>query len=144
MPSAMLLSAFHNISLNLFFCAGVRLLGNLTLTSTIISPRSAGFLLFGMPRCGKVSLKPGPVGPPLETGTFLPSIVEMVRFQPVSASLRSSSMVWRRLSSSRTKRGCGFYISEPLAWCLVDEYGVKSVGRTSLIIKCISCTPPSS
>lgn len=101
----------HKISFSWFFCACVKLLGNLTLTSTIISPRSAGFLLFGIPRCGNVSLKPGPVGPPPETGTCLPSIVEIVRLHPVNASLRSSSTVARRLSSSRTKTGCGFYSS---------------------------------
>ncbi len=114
MPSStincLLCSGFlYKISFNLLFCAAVRLLGNLTLTSTIISPRSFGFLLFGMPRCGNVSLKPGPVGPPPETGTCLPSIVDMVRLQPVRASLRSNSIVARRLSSSRTKVGCVFY-----------------------------------
>lgn len=98
----------YRISFNRVFCAIVKLAGNLTLTSTSKSPLSAGFLLFGIPRFGKGMTWPGCVGPPPDTGTCLPSIVPIVRLQPVNDSLRSSSTVARRLSSSRLNRGCGF------------------------------------
>lgn len=46
----------HRISLSFSFCAELRLDGNLTLISTIISPLSVGFLLIGIPRSGKLIL----------------------------------------------------------------------------------------
>ncbi len=46
--------ASYNISFKRVFCAGVRLVGNFTFTVTVKSPLSVGFLLFGMPRPGKV------------------------------------------------------------------------------------------
>lgn len=46
----------HRISLSFSFCAEVKLDGNFTLISTIISPLSVGFLLFGIPKSGKLIL----------------------------------------------------------------------------------------
>lgn len=42
-------SSCHRISFNWLFCATVRDVGNFTLTSTIMLPRSVGFLLEGIP-----------------------------------------------------------------------------------------------
>jgi hypothetical protein len=63
------------------------------LTPTTKSPLSLGFLLFGIPRLGNRSSHVGGVGPECLTGTCLPSIVWIVRFHPVRASLRSISIV---------------------------------------------------
>lgn len=103
------LSSVYSMPFNASFCCVVRLVGNLILTPTTKSPRSAGFLLFGMPRFGYRSVHEGPVGPLLPTLSCLPSIVCTVRRQPVSASLRSSSMVRLMSSPSRVKRVCGFW-----------------------------------
>jgi len=81
-----------------------------------MSPLSRGFFEFGIPWCGKVSLKPGLVGPPRDTVCCRPSMVVTVRCQPVSASLRSGSIVAIRLSPSRVNVGCGFY-DVLLAFC---------------------------
>lgn len=83
-------------------------MGNLTLYLTTKLPRCPGFLEIGMPRPGYESEEPGCVGPALSMLRFLPSMVVMVRFQPVRASFRSSSTVWMMSSPSRVKRGCGF------------------------------------
>jgi hypothetical protein len=97
-------SGYYKISFNCSFCWPVKLVGNLILTPTMKSPRSAGFLLFGMPRLGYRSVHVGPVGPPLPTLSCLPSMVCTVRRQPVRASLRSSSIVRLMSSPSRVKR----------------------------------------
>ena len=47
-------SLHQRISFNFVFCCGVKVDGNFTLTSTIISPLSCGFLLFGIPKSGKL------------------------------------------------------------------------------------------
>lgn len=95
----------HRISLSCCFCAGVRLVGNLTLYLTTKSPREPGFFEMGIPRFGNLSSLPGCVGVDFPTEIFLPSMVVTVRFQPHNASLRSSSTVWMRSSPSRTYRG---------------------------------------
>lgn len=121
--------------------------GNFTFTSTIISPLSVGFLLFGIPRSGKVILWPGAVGPLPDTGTCLPSIVEIVLRQPVSASLSSSSTKTRRLLSSRLKTGCSFYTTNSVSRCpaCIGHYDSLQLSElTSTMTKCRSCVPPSS
>lgn len=112
----------YKISFNCSFCWPVKLVGNLILTPTTKSPRSPGFLLFGIPRLGYRSVHVGPVGPPLPTLSCLPSMVCTVRRQPVRASLRSSSIVRLMSSPSRVKRVWGFWSS--LAIC-------SASGRTS-------------
>lgn len=103
--------AAHRISFSFRFCSIVKLVGNLTLYVTMKLPRSFGFLLRGMPRLGKLSLEPGWVGPLLSRLICLPSMVVTVRRQPVRASLRSKSMLWRMLSPSRVNRGCAFCLT---------------------------------
>ena len=44
----------YKISFKRIFCVGVKLVGNFTLTVTMKSPLSVGFLLLGMPNPGKV------------------------------------------------------------------------------------------
>lgn len=101
----------YRISFSFSFCWLVKVVGNLIFTPTTKSPRSAGFLLFGMPKLGYRSVHVGPVGPPLPTLSCFPSMVCTVRRQPVRASLRSSSIVRLISSPSRVKRGWGFYSS---------------------------------
>jgi len=83
-------------------------MGKRTLYLTTKAPRCPGFLEMGMPRPGYVSEDPGWVGPARSMLRFLPSMVVMVRFHPVRASLRSRSTVWTTSSPSRVKRGWGF------------------------------------
>jgi hypothetical protein len=96
------------ISLNLAFCVGLSVMGNRTLYFTTKLPLCPGFLEMGMPRPGYESEEPGWVGPALSMLRFLPSMVVMVRFQPVRASFRVRSTVWIMSSPSRVKRGWGF------------------------------------
>lgn len=100
----------YSTSLKTSFCADVSEVGNLILTPTTKSPRSVGFLDFGIPSPGYRSSKVGPVGPALLTCNCLPSIVCTVRLQPVRASLRSMSMVCLMSSPLRVNKGCGFCV----------------------------------
>lgn len=97
----------YKISFNFLFCSPVNVPGNLTLYLTTKLPLPPPF--FGIPKSGYVSLLPGCVGPPLSMTRFLPSMVVTVRFQPVRASLRSSSRGRTMSSPSRVKRGCFFW-----------------------------------
>ena len=99
----------HRTSFKIFFCSAVNVVGNLMFTPTTKSPLSLGFLLLGIPCCGKRSVHVGGVGPECLTGTCFPSIVWTVRLHPVRASLRSISIVNLISSPSLLKRGCGFY-----------------------------------
>lgn len=100
--------ANHRISFSFDFCAGVNVVGNLTWTFTIRSPRWPGNLDLGMPSDGNFSSKPGCVGPAPDTRSCLPSMVVTVRFHPVRASLRGISIVVMRSSPSRLKVGWSF------------------------------------
>jgi hypothetical protein len=133
---------YHNKSLRISFWCGVSEVGNLILMPTMKSPRSLGFLLFGIPRLGKRSVQVGCVGPLCRTLSCLPSIVETVRLHPVSASLRSTSTVALMSSPSLVKIGCGFCKSISkrrfLEATAVDQL------LTSSTMKCKSCVPPST
>jgi len=98
----------QRIRFNSSFCFGVKLVGNFTLYVMIKLPLVSGFLLSGMPRFGYTSLLPGCVGPALSRLICFLSIVVTVRFQPVRASLRSRSTVYKMSSPSRVKSACGF------------------------------------
>ena len=100
----------HSISFSCCFCRAVRLVGNLTLYLTMKLPLSLGFLERGMPWPGNVSDVLGLVGPAFSMLSWRPSIVVTVRFQPVSASLRSRSIWWIKSSPSRVKSGCAFCV----------------------------------
>ena len=131
----------HNISFSCDFWVDDRLAGNLTFTSTIISPLSPGFLLFGIPNSGYRIVCPGCVGPAAETSICFPSIVVIVLFQPVNAPSKSISTAAIKSSPSLLKMGCSF-CSESQHRCFRIQPGFKR--NTSVIMKCRSCVPPSS